>query len=132
MKTFSPPLLCLCAVLMAPPAIALADDATSSGQTSDGTNTSTNTGQKRELMREAFAQLDLTTDQRLEIRHIRQTVTDPTERHKEIVAVLTPEQKEKLKAFFQQHRNSAGTGGTETNGGPNDAGDGSDLAPGAN
>jgi hypothetical protein len=49
------------------------------------------------------------------------------------MAVLTPEQKEKLKAFFQQHRNSAGaTGGTETTGGPGDAGDGSDLAPGAN
>ncbi|MCE0497019.1 MAG: hypothetical protein LV481_03625 [Methylacidiphilales bacterium] len=129
MKTLSPLLLCLCAVLMAPPAIALADDDTSaSPATSD-----TNTAQRAQFMKNAFAQLDLTPDQKQQIRQIRQTVTDKIQRHQEVMAVLTPEQKEKLRQLIQQYRSSNGGAAAATaNTGDTGVGDGSDLAPGAN
>ena len=50
-------------------------------------------------------QLDLTDDQKAQIKHIRWTVTDREDRRKQILAVLTPEQKAKLKQMIREHRN---------------------------
>jgi len=131
MKTLSPLLLCLCVVLMASPAIAQTDDSTSPSQTtpSDGTNTGVDASQRRERIKEAFAQLNLTDEQKQQIKQIRQTVSDKTQRRQQIMAVLTLDQKQKLRQFFQQYRNN---GGGAAGGNTGDAGDGSDLAPGAN
>jgi Spy/CpxP family protein refolding chaperone len=150
MKTRYPLLLCLCAVLIASPSIARADDETppSQGQNTPASElTPAQKYERMQRMKAIFAQLNLTDDQKQQIREIRQTVTDPAQRHQEVMAVLTPDQKEKLKELFQQNRNNNGGGGAggETGGGngsgatgttasnsPGGAGDGSDLAPGAN
>jgi Spy/CpxP family protein refolding chaperone len=126
MKTLSPLLLCLCAALMVSPTSAVADDSTPPSQTapSDGTNTGTDASQRRQRFQEIIAQLNLMDEQKQQIRHIRQTVTDQTQRRQQIMAVLTPEQRQKLRQFFQQNRSNGGTTG--------EAADGSDLAPGAN
>src|SRR5580658_4523065 len=105
MKTLSPLLLCLCAVLMASFPCAVADDSTASQTTStDGTNTGVTPGQRLQRIKEVFAQLNLTDEQKQQIKQIRQTVTDKTQRRQQIMAVLTPDQKQKLRQFFQQYR----------------------------
>ena len=96
---------------------------------SDGTNTGTDASQRREHIKEAFAQLNLTDEQKQQIRHIRQTVTDKVQRQQEVMAVLTPEQRQKLRQLFQQYRSNYG-GASAANTGDNGAVDGSDLAPG--
>jgi len=147
-KTLSPLLLCLCAVLVASPQSVRADDTTPPSQAppSDGSNADAVKAQRQERIREAFAQLDLTDDQKQQIREIRQTVTDIPERRRQIWAVLTPEQKQKLIELLPGFRNSgaAATTPAETPAAPassatttpgtssSGAGDGSDLAPGAN
>lgn len=140
MKNLSPLLLGLCAMLMASPQSVLADDTDATTQTApaDGSNTA----QRMERMKEVFAQLDLTPEQKQQIRQIRLTVTDKVQRRQEVMAVLTADQKEKLRQILQQYRANGGDGaptatvsGTHAGGattGASGAGDGSDLAPGAN
>ncbi len=135
MKTLSPLLLCLCAVLMAAPQFALADDGATTPTQSAPTEGGNGGGGQQ-------------------IKQIRATVTDKTQRRQQVMAVLTPEQKQKLIQILMQYRNSGGAtagtgfGGTGagagagtpsggTGGGTSGstggvAGDGSDLAPGAN
>jgi Spy/CpxP family protein refolding chaperone len=157
MKTLSPLLLCLCAVLMAAPQFALADDgATTPTQSAptEGGNGGGGQAEKLQHLKDAMAQLDLTDTQKQQIKQIRATVTDKTQRRQQVMAVLTPEQKQKLIQILMQYRNSGGAtagtgfGGTGagagagtpsggTGGGTSGstggvAGDGSDLAPGAN
>ena len=49
----------------------------------------------------------LTDAQKDRIKQIRATVTDRKERRQQIMAVLTPDQKAKLKELIQEHRNEA-------------------------
>ncbi|HEV3272248.1 MAG TPA: hypothetical protein VGZ93_08725 [Candidatus Methylacidiphilales bacterium] len=87
-----------------------ADDGTTSGQTAspgDSTNSAGNgaQGQRLERFKHVLAQLDLTDAQKAQIRQIRASVTDRKERHRDIRAVLTPEQKVKFRELLREYRN---------------------------
>lgn len=108
-----------CTLLSAPLSAVVADD-TSSDQTnlaagpSSGTDTD-DQGEHHGRWKKAFAQLDLTDSQKAQIKQIRATVTDRKERRQQVMAVLTQEQKEKLKELIQQYRSEKqGASGTTT------------------
>ena len=109
-----------------------ADDATSGSQTapstgaSDGAAPAQGQGQRLQRFKEAMAQLDLTDAQKAQIKEIRATVTDKTERHQQVLAVLTPDQKAKLRQLIMAHRDGTQTTGAQT------TGDDAPLAPDAN
>jgi Spy/CpxP family protein refolding chaperone len=137
MKTLSPLLWCVCVLLMVFPATVLADDDTAPSQTapSDGANPGPGAGQRGVNIRALLAQLNLTGDQKQQIKQIMQTVPAGPQRRRQILAVLTPEQKQKLRQLLHPGRNGGGAAvaGNNGNGGGNDQTDDvSDLSPGAN
>lgn len=75
------------------------DNSAGSGDTSGGGN-----GQRGEKWREAFAKLDLTDAQKEQVRQIRSSTSPGRERRQQIMAVLTPAQKEQLVAMIRQYR----------------------------
>ncbi len=60
--------------------------------------------------REAFEQLDLTDAQKAQIKQIRDDTQPGRERRQQIMAVLTSEQRDKLKQLIEQHRAQHGDG----------------------
>jgi len=111
-----------------------ADDLSAGGQTapstgaSDGTAPAQGQGQRWQRFKEAMAQLDLTEAQKALIKQIRATVTDKKERRQQVLAVLTPDQKAKLRQLILAHRDGAQAGGAQTT----STGDDTPLAPDAN
>jgi len=116
MKTSFLSLLLASAALTAIPAqTILAQDNSTSGPTSLSGGSTNNGGtdeQGRRFgpFRRLLAQLDLTEAQKAQIKQIFLTVTDPKERRQEIVAVLTPEQKARLRELIKQHRENDQSG----------------------
>jgi Spy/CpxP family protein refolding chaperone len=104
----------LCLVLAAVAVPAVADETSSlSTQPSTATPATGSTapegqGQRMERLKAALAQLDLTDAQKEQIKQIRGSVTDRKERRQQIMAVLTPDQKAKLVAMWQAHKNGTG------------------------
>jgi Spy/CpxP family protein refolding chaperone len=88
------------------PRTVLADNPAPADSTTAGS--SDGQGQREERWKAAIAALDLTDAQKLQIKQIRSTVTDKKERRQQIMAVLTPEQKEKLRQMFEQYRKADG------------------------
>jgi Spy/CpxP family protein refolding chaperone len=86
--------------------------APSTGSTNAGVNGTPTAGQGHHF-RAILAQLDLTEAQKEQIKQIRATVTDRKERHQQVLAVLTPEQKAKLRELIQTYR-SGSQGGSST------------------
>jgi len=64
----------------------------------------TGKGQRAEKLKAALDQLDLTDAQKQQIQQIRGNTQPGKERRQQIMAVLTPDQKQKLKSIFQQSR----------------------------
>jgi Spy/CpxP family protein refolding chaperone len=92
-----------------------ADDSATSGQGSSSsgpTNSGGNDaqGQRFERLKPALAELGLTDAQKEQIQQIRASVTDRKERRQEILSVLTPDQKAKLREVIQERRNAAQPG----------------------
>ena len=116
MKTSLLSLLFIGAVItVAPlPRVMAEDDSTSDqpASTSGSTNSGENGGQKQgfERLSKVLGQLDLTEAQKAQIKQIITTVTDRKERRQEIVAVLTPEQKAKLRELLKEHREAKESG----------------------
>jgi Spy/CpxP family protein refolding chaperone len=117
MKTSHLPLFLLgLALALLPPQLAMADNTTTAGQpapaagsTNSGTGSAPSAaqGERFEKFKELVAQLNLTDAQKDQIKQIRATVTDRKERRQQIMAVLTPEQKAKLKELIQERRSGA-------------------------
>ncbi len=61
-------------------------------------------GQRAEKWKAAFDQLDLTDAQKTQIKQIRDNTQPGPDRRKQIMAVLTPDQKQKLIGILQQAR----------------------------
>ena len=107
MKTFILPLFVVGAALsLLSPQTVLADTLAPAISTTAGSSDAQ--GQREERWKAAIAALDLTDAQKDQIKQIRNTVTDRKERRQQIMAVLTPEQKQKLMQMFQQYRESHG------------------------
>jgi Spy/CpxP family protein refolding chaperone len=86
-----------------------ADDATTTAPASgtaisSGTATDGQQEARREKLKEAFAQLDLTDAQKAQIKQIRAATPAGKERRQQIMAVLTPDQKAKLIAMLKERR----------------------------
>jgi Spy/CpxP family protein refolding chaperone len=83
-------------------------DDTASGQTDlAGSAAGTGTGAQGEhggRWKAAFAQLGLTDAQKEQIKQIRANTPAGKERRQQVMAVLTPDQKAKLKQMFEQYR----------------------------
>jgi Spy/CpxP family protein refolding chaperone len=93
----------------------LADDGTTSEQTpssGDSTNSAGNgaEGQRFGYFKEALAELNLSDAQKEQIKEVRASATNRRERHREILGVLTPDQKARLRELIQEHRNGAQSG----------------------
>jgi Spy/CpxP family protein refolding chaperone len=91
----------------------LADGTTASAApSSDSTNSAATTtgGTRAERLKGFLAKLDLTDAQKTQIKQIRATTTERKERRREIWAVLTPEQRTKLKALRAEHKTGAQAG----------------------
>jgi len=93
---------------------ARADDTAPAATTSGSATNSSDSGdlssaqqERREKMKEAFQQLDLTDAQKQQMAQIRQNVTDPKERRQQIIAVLTPDQKAKLVELIKAQRDAS-------------------------
>jgi Spy/CpxP family protein refolding chaperone len=98
------------AVMGVPQQMAFAQESTASSPTAPDTGATTSgagQGQRKERLKAALAQLDLSDSQKQQIQQIRSTVTDRKERRQQIMAVLTPDQKAKLVAMWQAHKNGA-------------------------
>jgi Spy/CpxP family protein refolding chaperone len=65
-----------------------------------GAGSTATTDDRREKLKEALAQLNLTENQQAMIRNIRASTSPGKERREQIIAVLTPDQKEKLKQMI--------------------------------
>jgi Spy/CpxP family protein refolding chaperone len=91
-----------------------ADDTSTTASASGADATTGADGKKAERWRAAFEQLSLTDEQKTRIQQIRTSVTDRKERRQQIMGVLTPDQKTKLKELIRQSRSNAQTGGTTT------------------
>ena len=65
-----------------------------------------------EKFKAAMEKLDLTEAQKAQIKQIHATVTDKKERRQQIMAVLTPDQKQKLMEMIKEHREAAQPGTT--------------------
>ncbi len=116
----------LCVILAAVALPASADE-TSNLSTQPSTTTSATgwtasegQGQRMERLKAALAQLDLTDTQKEQIKQIRGSVSDRKERRQQIMAVLTPDQKAKLVAMWQAHKNGTGTDAGATSNGNDD------------
>ncbi len=122
MKTCFLSLFLVGAALTATPLpMAQADDISTLAAPAGSTNAASGTapaapqGQRMERLKEALAELDLTDAQKAQIKQIRASVTDHKERRQQIMAVLTPDQKDKLLAMWQAHKEAAGTGAGSAN-----------------
>ena len=88
--------------------MAMADDGTASGPSASTNGATTGAqAQRIERIKQAFAQLGLTDAQKEQIKQIRASVTDRKERREEILNVLTPDQKAKLRELRQEPGNGA-------------------------
>jgi len=105
---------------------ALAQDSSATDQTdlsggstnSGATGTAgTGQGQRIERFKAAMAQLDLTEAQKEQIKQLRASVTDRKARRQQILAILTPEQKAKLRELIQAHRSQSQGGAGATSSG---------------
>ncbi len=67
-----------------------------------GASGNTATGDRAEKMKAALEQLDLTATQKAQIKQIRANTEPGRERRQQIMAVLTPDQKQKLIAMLKQ------------------------------
>jgi Spy/CpxP family protein refolding chaperone len=114
MKTFL--LTALAGAILATASLEIfaADDTTTTAPASGSATTTGAKGQKGERWRAAFEQLSLTDEQKTRIQQIRTSVTDRKERRQQIMGVLTPDQKTKLKDLIRESRSSEQTGGTTT------------------
>ena len=65
-------------------------------------------GARLEKLKAALAQLNLTDDQKARMKDIFTNVPKGPERRQQIMAVLTPDQKEKLRQMIQEHRDANG------------------------
>ncbi len=65
-------------------------------------------GDRSEKMKAAMEQLDLTDAQKTQIKQIRSNTQPGRERRQQIMAVLTPDQKQKLIAMLKQARAAQG------------------------
>ncbi len=92
-------LVCL-AVLVASLPVLRADDAAPAA-CSGGSSTQQDRMEKFMAM---MQQLNLTEDQKAKIKQIRASTQAGPERREQIAAVLTAEQKEKLRELIKQHR----------------------------
>jgi len=106
---------------------AAADDSTTASGQAGSSGTPANSGtdggaraQRIERIKEAFAQLDLTDAQKDQIKQIRASVTDRRERFVQILNVLTPDQKAKLRELRRQYHSGSQSGADDS------------LSPGAN
>ncbi len=89
----------------------LADDGALSGQAAPSTTPAdAQRAQRIERFKTAMAELNLTDAQKDQIKEIRANVADRMERRQQIMAVLTPDQKAKLRELIQEHRNGAQAG----------------------
>jgi len=61
-------------------------------------------GQRAEKLKAALEQLDLTDAQKQQIKQIRANTDPGKERRQQIMAVLTPDQKQKLISMLQEYR----------------------------
>ena len=61
-------------------------------------------GQRAEKMKAALEQLDLSDAQKQQIQQIRANTQPGKERRQQIMAVLTPDQKQKLISMLQEYR----------------------------
>ena len=61
-------------------------------------------GQRAEKMKAALEQLNLSDAQKQQIQQIRASTQPGKERRQQIMAVLTPDQKQKLISMLQQYR----------------------------
>lgn len=75
---------------------------TSDGSGNDGA-AGEGSGQHAGKWRQAFAQLGLSDAQKQQIQQIRTSTQPGKERRQQIMAVLTPDQKQKLRSMFQQN-----------------------------
>jgi Spy/CpxP family protein refolding chaperone len=92
------------AVALAP--VAYAQDAAGDGSTTAPANGADNSGGdagQKGKWRAAFAQLYLSDAQKQQIKQIRASTQPGKERRQQIMAVLTPDQKQKLIAMFKQY-----------------------------
>ena len=71
-------------------------------------------GARYEKLKAALEQLDLTDAQKAQIKQIRETVTDKKDRRRQIFAVLTPDQKQKLLQMIQEHREASQSGASSS------------------
>ncbi len=116
MKTpFSALLLVGSALVAIPFQVTRADDSATANLSAPATTTPTgDKGARLEKLKADLAQLDLNDDQKAKIKDIFTTVPAGKERRQQIVALLTPEQKEKLKAMIKERRDADGGGATTT------------------
>jgi Spy/CpxP family protein refolding chaperone len=114
MKTFLLTALVGATLATASLEIFAADDTSTTAPTTGADGTTGTQGEKGERWRAAFAQLSLTDEQKTRIQQIRASVTDRKERRQQIMGVLTPDQKTKLKELIRQSRSNAQTSGTTT------------------
>jgi Spy/CpxP family protein refolding chaperone len=68
--------------------------------------------QRAEKFKAALEKLNLTDAQKDQIKQIRASVTDRRERRQQIMAVLTPDQKEKLKEMIKERWEATQSGAT--------------------
>ncbi len=103
-------------VLSMPTAL-LADAPATTGSTNSAAAAAPAAGQdqRMERFKEAMDQLDLSDAQKEQIKGIRATVTDRKERRQQIMAVLTPDQKAKLKELLPEHAASGTTSAPSAN-----------------
>ena len=99
------------ALTVLPTFIAMGDDGTAPIQPSNSMGNAAPTDVQRERLerlKAALEQLDLTDAQKAQIKQIRTSVPAGQERRQQIVAVLTPDQRAKLRRLMQEHRSEAG------------------------
>jgi Spy/CpxP family protein refolding chaperone len=81
----------------------------SAGAPSTGSQSGAEPGERGGKWREAFARLGLSDTQKAQIRQIRASTSPGKERRQQIMAVLTPDQKEKLRQMVQSYKAQNGT-----------------------
>jgi Spy/CpxP family protein refolding chaperone len=104
--------LILALAMISSPALFAQDagsDTSSSGTSAGSGDTSgAGNGQRGGKWKEAFQKLDLTEAQKEQIKQIRTSTSPGKERRQQIMAVLTPAQKEKLVAMIKSNRADQG------------------------
>jgi Spy/CpxP family protein refolding chaperone len=116
-----PSLFALCLVGAAlttlPLRLASADNTSTAGQAAPSTGSgdvagNDTQGQRLARLKAAMEQLNLTDAQKNQIQQIRAKVIDKKERRQQIMAVLTPDQKAKLRELIMEHKNGTDASST--------------------